>query len=38
MAALFSYSLSLYAEKQYRESFIWYEEQKDGLGERFANQ
>ena len=31
----FSYQLLARAEKEYFESFLWYEEQQSGLGERF---
>jgi plasmid stabilization system protein ParE len=32
----YSYKLTVEAEKEYLESFLWYEERKEGLGEQFA--
>ena len=32
----YSYELLSRAEKEYQESFLWYEDKSDGLGERFA--
>ena len=36
MAIGFSYQLLSRAEKEYLESYLWYEEKQDGLGELFA--
>ncbi len=36
MPGVFSYQLLLRAEKEYLESYKWYEEQQEGLGSRFA--
>jgi hypothetical protein len=32
----YTYQLLSRAEKEYLESYLWYEKQQDGLGERFA--
>ncbi len=32
----FTYQLLVRAEKEYLESYLWYEEQQSGLGERFG--
>ncbi len=37
MSAVFSYYLLPRAEKEYLASYLWYEEQQDGLGKRFAD-
>lgn len=34
---LFNYLLSAEAENDVLESYVWYENQKDGLGERFLS-
>lgn len=31
----YSYELGSHAGKEFSDSYIWYEEQQDGLGERF---
>ncbi len=33
----YAYKLHSSAEEEYIEAYLWYEQQQDGLGERFAN-
>jgi len=37
MSSVFSFSLSQEAKEEYEDSYLWYEEQLEGLGSRFAN-